>query len=145
MINCSFSSFSPVYACNSNCHNSTITTFQSLIFWTSYLLISAHNISKNEKDPWTSLIHLPDSYRHWLFSNSLCINIRWLECLSILKTKKVQKCLSRKTGVFTEFTFCYIDKLSVLNLDFLGEYLYCIKTFKELYPFGKWYISDLTK
>ena len=99
---------------------------------------------KMKKNPWTSLIHLPDSYRYWLFSDSLCVNIRWLECLPILKTKKVQKCLSRKTGVFTEFTFCYLDKLSVLHLDFFWEYLYCIKTFKELYPFGKWYISDLT-
>ena len=40
--------------------------FQSLIFWNSYLLTSTYNISKNEKNPWPSLTHLPDSCRHWL-------------------------------------------------------------------------------
>ena len=35
--------------------------FQSLIFWNSYLLISTCKISKYEKNPWTSLTHLPDT------------------------------------------------------------------------------------
>ena len=51
MINCSFSSFSPVWADTSNCHNSVIMNFLSIIFWNSYLLISTYNISKNEKKP----------------------------------------------------------------------------------------------